>query len=248
LIAAALDATGRVLADFGGDRRLGAGVEKLARAARAVSDRLPGEGGSLNQDAIRAAVERARTGDSSAFAELFAAHDADVTRLCRRMLGRADQAEDAKSEVFLRARRALDRYDASRPFLPWLLRLAGNLCIDQLRRRVREKRVFADLEPATAESHGLRVDDDAEAGGSFASPLRGMIAAEERERVGDAIEALPLKYRFPLVLRYFGEHDYTSIAEILGVSTNQVGSLLFRAKRMLREQLADNSGSGGADA
>ena len=71
------------------------------------------------------------------------------------------------------------------------------------------------------------------------SPLRQAVRAEERESVVRAIESLPEKYRLPLVLRYFSDLDYEGMAGLLGVTRNQVGTLLFRAKRRLRETLAE---------
>jgi RNA polymerase sigma factor (sigma-70 family) len=55
------------------------------------------------------------------------------------------------------------------------------------------------------------------------------------------IDALPVKYRLPLVLRHFAELDYDAIAELLGTSRNQVGSLLFRARQRLRIALGETS-------
>jgi len=58
------------------------------------------------------------------------------------------------------------------------------------------------------------------------------------------VEALPERYRAPLVLRHFAELDYAAIGELLGVSRGQVGTLLFRARRRVRERLRE-SGMGG---
>jgi RNA polymerase sigma-70 factor (ECF subfamily) len=57
----------------------------------------------------------------------------------------------------------------------------------------------------------------------------------------EAIDGLPLKYRVPLVLRYFEELDYEAIADTLDVTRGQVGTLLFRAKRRLRARLEAES-------
>ena len=137
-------------------------------------------------------------------------------------------------EVFLRARRAYDRYDPVRPFRPWLLSIAGHHCIDQLRRRATEKRVFQDGEPSDADLHRSPC-----AGHQRSSPLSRAVAAQERGAISRAIESLPLKYRLPIVLRYFSDYDYAAIAAALDVTPNQVGSLLFRAKRLLRERLRE---------
>ena len=60
----------------------------------------------------------------------------------------------------------------------------------------------------------------------------------QRREVLDAIDSLPHKYRLPIVLRYFEELDYEEMAGILGVKRPQVGTLLFRAKRLLRSALS----------
>ena len=71
------------------------------------------------------------------------------------------------------------------------------------------------------------------------SPLRQLAETEQRREVLSALDALPRKYRLPLVLRYFEELDYRAIAEILDIERPQVGTLLFRAKRQLRAALSD---------
>lgn len=181
----------------------------------------------MDDDAIREQVERARDGDSEAFAALFRHYRGDVGRLATRLLGSPDEADDAISEVFLRARKALDGYDASRPFRPWLLSIASHWCVDRLRRRSTERRLFS----------GGEIDTEGLAS-SGPSPLERRLTAEARREVLDAIDALPQRYRAPLALRYYAELDYDAIAEALDVSRGQVATLLFRAKRKLRDDLS----------
>lgn len=174
------------------------------------------------------------TGGDNGFARAFAAHEPDVIRVCWRILGGRDEARDATQEVFLRARRAFASYDPERPFRPWLLAIAGNLCIDRLRHRAVEQRVFTDLDP----------DEAPAAGDEALSPLSRLVHREERRALSQAIGGLPLKYRLPLVLRYFSDLDYDAIARTLGVSRNQVATLLFRAKQRLRRAVQSPSPPG----
>ena len=78
--------------------------------------------------------------------ESFEARFADqadaVGRLCRRLLGRDGSAEDAAQEVFLRAQRGYPGYDRKQPFRAWVLAITSHYCIDVLRRRTREGRLF----------------------------------------------------------------------------------------------------------
>jgi RNA polymerase sigma factor (sigma-70 family) len=195
--------------------RLGSGSGRSHRgaAARAMTAERPASAG--------------RPPGEPPFEELFRPHATAIARLCRRMLGEG-AAEDAAQEVFLRARRGFGSYDAGRPFRPWLLAVAGNHCIDELRRRSHEMCLF--------ETGDLEVGDLRDPG---PSPLSHALAGERRGELVDVLDELPLKQRLPLALRYFHELDYAAIAEILGVSRNQVGVLLYRAKRRLRERLAE---------
>jgi RNA polymerase sigma-70 factor (ECF subfamily) len=161
------------------------------------------------------------------FAEIFRAHERDVRRLCRRLLGDDAAAADALGETFARAQARFDSYDAERPLRSWLFGIASNHCVDVLRRRSTEKRLFDDAE-ATPE----HLSD----GGP--SPLQQMLQAEARARLLAAVDALPPKYRLPLVLRHFADQDYDAIAAALDVSRNQVATLLFRARRRLRAALS----------
>lgn len=193
----------------------------------ALARRLrPGRGRAVPKDVSQEAIDRARDAGPDGFAELFAPYDADVLRVCRRILGSREAAEDARGEVFLRARRGFSSFEDGRPFRPWLLAIAGNFCIDHLRRESVERRLFAE----SSEEEAFPA--------AGPSPLSRAIASQSSARLGRAIEQLPTRYRLPLVLRYFADEEYATIAASLGVSRNQVGSLLFRAKRMLRASLA----------
>jgi RNA polymerase sigma factor (sigma-70 family) len=166
--------------------------------------------------------------EDPAFPQRFRELERDVFRVCRRLLDSNSAADDAVNEVYLRARRALGSYDEARPFRPWLLSIAGNHCIDQLRRRRVETRIF----DARADAE---VDGPADPG---PSPLAQTLRAEDRAELLAAIDELPSHFRIPLVLRYWSDMEYTQIAEVLGVPRGQVGSLLFRARRQLRASLS----------
>ena len=176
-------------------------------------------------------VGRAATGDPAAFADLYGAYAEDVARLCRRLLGPGDEAQDARSEIFFRAQQALVSYDPERPFRRWLLAIGAHHCLDRLRRRQVEGRLFS-----TAELSELELP------ASAPSPLGLALARERREELLLALDALPERQRAPLVLRYFAELPYDAIAELLGVSVNDVGVLLHRAKAQLRAALATEQG------
>jgi RNA polymerase sigma-70 factor, ECF subfamily len=177
-------------------------------------------------------IERARGHDAEAFGEVYLLYARRVFGLCRYLLESRESAEDATSEVFLKLQRSIKSYDGSVPFLKWLLRVAGNQCIDALRRRQRGQRVIVEVENEAAVI---------EASSSEPSPLSAVISTEERVQVRDSIARLPQNYRVPLVLRYYGELSYDEIAQQLGVQRNHVATLIFRAKHELRRKLGRRS-------
>ena len=189
----------------------------------------------MSEARIQGQLERARAGDAAAFGELFRSFEPDVGRLCTRLLGSPTDAEDATSEAFLRARQALEGYDPARSFRTWLLSIAAHHCVDRLRRRNLERRLF--------ETRDLDAD---ELVGPGPSPLQGALRSESRREVVAAIGSLDDDYRVPIVLRYYAELDYAAIAETLGVTRSQVATLLFRAKRRLRDKLAGTAPVGSS--
>jgi RNA polymerase sigma-70 factor (ECF subfamily) len=180
----------------------------------------------MEQAALGAVIDRARSGETAAFSELYRHLRPRVMGLCRHMLGSRAAAEDATSEVFLRLQRALADYDPARSFPAWILAIAKRHCIDRLRRANLERRLFE------AEADAPPVQDAV-----TPSPLDAVLLAEKRDVVREALKKLPEKQRHVLVLRYTCELSYDEIAEATGLGRNQVAVLIFRAKAALRRVL-----------
>jgi len=181
---------------------------------------------------LESVIERARGHDVEALGEIYRRYVRRVFGLCRYMLDSRERAEDATSEVFLKLQRSIKSYDGSIPFPSWLLRVAGNQCIDALRRQRRGRQVIVEVE------HGATV---VEAASAEPSPLGAVMGKEERAQVRGAIARLPENYRLPLVLRYYSELSYDEIAQQLDLRRNYVAALIFRAKQELRRKLAHRS-------
>ena len=187
----------------------------------------------MAETGLEAVVQRAGRGELEAFAELYRQFGRRVFGLCRHMLGSAEAAEDARSEVFVRVQRTINSYDSSLPFSRWLLSVASHYCVDVLRRRQVETRLFVPEEAAPPTgSEGI---------GTGPSPLGQVLLEERQAEIREAITRLPDQYRIPLVLRYYGEMSYDEIAEDLGLKRNHVATLIFRAKQELRAKLTAGS-------
>lgn len=160
------------------------------------------------------------------FGDQYKRHYRRVFELCRYLLNSYDAAQDATHEVFIRGYVKRSTHDASRPVSNWLLGIARNYCIDLLRRRAMDKRLF---HPEASDSFELP--------SSQPNPLVQLLSDEAGKEVRKALKTLPDKYRVPLVLAYYSQLSYAEIAATLGVDSNAVATLLFRGKRRLRERV-----------
>jgi RNA polymerase sigma-70 factor, ECF subfamily len=176
------------------------------------------------------AVVLSTTSPGGDFADIYKAHHRRVLSLCRYLLNSKDAAEDAAHEVFLRAQRKLSTYDPSLPMSSWLLGIATNHCIDLLRRRGVETRLF---EGDSAEGF--------EPSSRGPGPLSELLASERGDAVRSALAELQERFRIPLVLAYYNELSYDEIAHALGLKRNHVATLIFRAKQQLREKLKEKT-------
>ena len=171
-------------------------------------------------------IARARDGDDLAFQEVVNAYQGPVFNLCYRMLGNAQEAEDAAQETFLKAYRNMKRYDPDRKFLNWILSIASNHCIDRLRRRRLQIISLDEMLP--------RFENPA----SNPGPEEAMTDLELQEDVREILDQLGSTDKAAVVLRYWYEYSYEEIAEALSLTVPAVKSRLHRARRTLAEQWA----------
>jgi RNA polymerase sigma-70 factor (ECF subfamily) len=174
-----------------------------------------------------ALVLHARNGDAEAFGELVQRYQATVYAVSYRMLGERRAAEDLTQEAFLRAYQRLDTFDETRPFGPWMRRVATNLCLNHLER----------TGPAM-----LPLDDELDQAAWAQAELASDPAAVQDQRDSQAslqaaIQALPPRYRAVVELRHFQDLSYAEMAAALKRPLSDVKSDLFRARRLLARLL-----------
>lgn len=174
-------------------------------------------------------VNLARSGDRDAFGQLYRQHAPGVFNLVLRMLGNADDAEDVKQEVFLRAHRSLSRFKGNAKFSTWLYRIATNLSLDELRRR----KPSISIDQLSGDSGWEPVDGSADA-----NPERLLQRKAACEAVQAALLAMPPHYRILVVLRHIEGLSYEEIAEVVGCSVNALNVRLHRARESFRRALA----------
>jgi RNA polymerase sigma-70 factor (ECF subfamily) len=147
------------------------------------------------------------------------------------LVGSAEEAEDLAQEVFLRVYRARYKYRPRAKFSTWLFTIANNLALNALRSRQRKPVVpltihdSGPLGPRPAE----QLVRDAEA-----QPVQHLQQQELAAIIQVAIQGLNERQRMAVVLNKFEDMNYAEIAEIMGLTTKAVKSLLSRARMNLR--------------
>ncbi|MFP3563451.1 RNA polymerase sigma factor [Paraburkholderia sp. SIMBA_030] len=167
-------------------------------------------------------VARVGRQDPAAVRSLVARKLPRLLALATRMLGDRMEAEDVAQEVFVRIWKQASRWNEGEArFDTWVHRVALNLCYDRLR--------------------GRREDPHAELPDEIdpAAPPEATLDARARDRrVREALAALPARQREALVLNYYQEMSNIDAAALMGITVDALESLLARARRNLRAQLA----------
>jgi RNA polymerase sigma-70 factor (ECF subfamily) len=181
----------------------------------------------------RELVVCAQDGDEGAFEELYLQYYGRLYRYCLRRLENRTEAEDAAQEAFARAWKALPNLAGERRFYPWLAVIAANLCVDLARRNSRSSPVAQPeldlMAPPVNGEQELLVD------------RRG-----ERDMLSRALGNLSARHQEVLELREGRSWTYQQIAAYSGVEVSTIETLLFRARRSLRQEFMQLARAEGA--
>ncbi len=172
------------------------------------------------QEPDPATIRAAAAGDGRAFEALVREHQATVVRFVRHMVGDA-LADDVAQETFLRVHRRIGGFAFRSRFTTWLLQIARNAALDELRRGARRDRLSLVAPPsAPPPSPDARAE------------LRAALAS----LTPTVVEALVL-------VEVFG-YGYEEAGKVLGVPTGTVKSRVFQARKKLHEWIAADEGDG----
>jgi RNA polymerase sigma-70 factor (ECF subfamily) len=177
-----------------------------------------------------------RDDQPGAFEELVERYQNRLVGVLHHLVGNAEEAEDLAQEVFFRIHRARKKYRARCKFSTWLFTIANNLALNALRSRRRKPvvplntRDSGPLGPRPAEQ--LAID-------SGQQPVQRIQQQELEAVIRRALDGLNERQRMAVLLNKFEDMSYASIAEVMGLSTKAVKSLLCRARTNLRGALQD---------
>lgn len=163
-------------------------------------------------------VRQVLAGRVEAFSELVKRYQSKIYMMALYHVRRPAAAEDVVQEVFIATYQSLERFDQSRSFTNWILKIATNHCYKALRKKA----------PVPLPDAEIPI---------FCDPLDEQLRRERQEAVGAAMARLPDDFKLVVWLFYFFERSYQQISEILEIPQHLVKIRLFRARRMLGQTL-----------
>ena len=206
----------------------GALAGQLARPAVMGAERVQSRAGTL--------VTKAQRGDVDAFAQLVDDHQNTIFGIIYRMCGGGEELQDLGQEVFVRAFQAIGKFQYRDPasFRTWLCRIAVNVCINELRRRRRRKRVEASSLDEMVQTENGEVER--------LVPDYSQIpheVAEQNElqrRVHAVLEQLSAHHRAVLVMVDIEGLSYEEAAQSMSCSLGTLKSRLSRARAAFKSK------------
>ncbi len=188
-------------------------------------------------------VSRLRAGEEAAFEEVVREYGGALLGLARRLLGNAEDAQEALQEAFLSAFRKLDQFTGASRFSTWLHRIVVNASLMKLRKRRSRPEVSIERLLPGYMKNGHHLDPPA----PWKDRAEVMLQREEtRHRVRESIDELPEKYRTVLQLRDIEGLNTEETAELLELEIGAVKTRLHRARQALRTLLDPHMREGQA--
>jgi RNA polymerase sigma-70 factor (ECF subfamily) len=178
-------------------------------------------------EAIETLIERCLQGDQIAWDAVVRLYRRKVFNIAYKFVGRHEEAEDLRQDIFLKIFKSLDTFDRRANFSTWLVSVSRNLCIDHYR-SVRKERATID-----------RAVDASELAPASNDP-GPMAALEQRDRLTllrDALAALPDPLRKAVLMRDIHELSYQEIADQLGLPEGTIKSRINRGRAALARQI-----------
>ena len=177
-------------------------------------------------------IVRRTLADKDAFALLISRYEAKLLRYLERLgLGVKEDREDVLQNAFIKAYKNLNSFDPTLAFSSWMYRITHNEAMSFFRARQARPQVILGED---GESLLTEMRDETS---DTATLAEHRLSSEELAR---GFARIPPKYRDALVLRYFEERSYAEMSDILLVPVGTVSTLLYRAKKALKDVLSEH--------
>jgi RNA polymerase sigma factor (sigma-70 family) len=178
-------------------------------------------------------VQLAVKGDEKAYAELSNKYQKPLYFHIRKMIRETDYVEDLVQDIFMKAFKNLKNYKNDYAFSTWLYRIATNHTIDYLRKKklhtfsINTDSSDEDQAPIQLEDEDSHTDEP-------------MIRRQRKNKVHEAIDQLPEKYRLIILKRHIEEKSYQEISEEMDIPLGTVKAHIFRARELLYKYMKDS--------
>ena len=186
--------------------------------------------GRMNEELL---IRKGLRGDEEALETLFTRHKRTLFQTALRLLGNAEDAEDALQDGLLSAYRNLKRFEGRSQFSTWLTRIVINAAL--MRRRSKKVRTAMSLDEPPRE-------DELPASERFAddgpTPEQTYQRTELRRLIGENLDELSPLLRTAFILREVEGFSTGEAASKLGVTENTLKARLWRARQQLASRLS----------
>jgi len=181
-------------------------------------------------------VQKARSGDQKAYAELLGRYRDAIYFMLLKMVNNPSDAEDLTIEAFGKAFKNIGQYTPNFAFSTWLFKIATNNCIDFIRKK-RAATISLDQSNDDPDTATVTIQSDT------LDPEAHMINSQKVKLLREVVNKLKPRYRTLVELRYFKEYSYEEISQELELPIGTVKAQLFRARELLFNILKTSNSS-----
>ncbi len=190
----------------------------------------------LNEERI---VCELKAGNYSVFREIVELFKNRVYGMAYKFTNNYDEAQDLSQEIFLKIYKEIDGFRFESKLSTWIYRISINTCLDWKRKNSKVKILSTSIindEDTTVE---LDIKDDAPL------PDEAFIQAENQREIHELVYGLPDKYKTVIIMYHFNNMSYQDISIALDIPERTVETRLYRARRLLKDELTKLNERGG---
>lgn len=175
-------------------------------------------------------VKRSKDGKLDAFEELVKRYEGNVYTVAYRLMGNHADASDLAQDAFIRAYQSLQSFREDAGFATWLYRITSNICLDEIRKHNRHKKLSLDEMILNPGGNPILAVTEL-------SPEENLEKTEVKDLVQRYLNTLSREHRLILILREIQGLSYKEIAFCLDCSINTVKTRLLRARQALKVRI-----------
>jgi len=177
-------------------------------------------------------IKEAKLGNMGAFESLIIRYESKVYNIAYKMFNNEEDAKDVSQEIFIKLYRNLIKFNEQSKFSTWLYRVAVNTCLDEIRKRKKDKENLTSNVYETEDGEIER-----EIPSTYNMPEAELIKNDRIEKLRYALTLIKEDHRSVIVLKDLEGYSYNEIADTLNITIGTVKSRISRARESLKETL-----------